>query len=184
MVLFSARFCYTWHDFFNFLAQGHALLLMKTQISSISASVCARTLAVVFIASVLLSGCVSRSGYEADISRLTLKLQQERADHAFTVKTLEEKVKDRGRSLTELTERYITLQRERAQFQLPGLRRDMEILLKNLDELSLVVSSNLKGSEGREMQMMINDMRGRITSVLDRESRAVVPGHDSSKTSK
>jgi hypothetical protein len=153
------------------------------QISSISSN-CAKTLAVAFIASVLLSGCVSRSGYNADISRLTLKLQQERADHAYTVKTLEEKIRDRGRSLTELTERYMLLQRERAQFQLPGLRKDMEILLKNLDELSLVVSANLKGSEGREMQMMINDMRGRITGVLDRESRAVVPGFDSSKTSK
>ncbi len=157
---------------------------MKIRTSSTFASICARTLAAVFIASLLLSGCVSRGSYEADVSRLSLKLQEERAEHAYTVKTLEEKIKDRGRSLTELTERYILLQRERAQFQLPGLRRDMEILLKNLDELSLVVSANLKGSEGREMQMMINDMRSRITGVLDRESRAVAPGPGSSKTSK
>jgi len=157
---------------------------MKMKLSLISSSVCAKALPVVFISSLLLSGCVSRSAYEADISRLAFKLKEERADHAATVRSLEEKLKERGRSLTVLTERYILLQHERAQFQLPGLRRDMEALLKNLDELSLVVSANLKGSEGREIQMMIDEMRSRVTTVLDRESRAVVPGVDSLQISK
>lgn len=159
---------------------------MKKMKSShdVLASLPAKALTAVFIASLLLSGCVSRSAYEADVSRLAFKLQQERADHAATVQALEEKVKERGRSLTVLTERYILLQHERARFQLPGLRKDMETLLKNLDELSLVVSANLKGSEGRELQMMINDMRSRITDVLDRESKAVVPGLDPLQISK
>lgn len=152
--------------------------------SSIRSSILSKALPAAFIASVLLSGCVSRSAYEADISKLAAKLQQERADNAATVRILEEKIKERGRSLTELTERYILLQRERAQFQLPGLKMDMEALLKNLDELSLVISTNLKGSEGREMLMMIGDMQKRIESVIDRESRAVAPNPGLSNISK
>lgn len=148
---------------------------MKITQSSNFSSLCVKALASSFAAAVLLSGCVSRSAYDADIARLTMKLQQERADHAATVQSLEIRLKDRAKSLSELTDRYMVLQHERAQYQLSGLRKDMEALLRDLDELRLVVTSNLKGSEGTEMQMKISEMQKRIKTVLDRESKAVAP---------
>ncbi|MBI5588291.1 MAG: hypothetical protein HY889_08000 [Deltaproteobacteria bacterium] len=148
---------------------------MKMNLSSISASLCGKAVALAFIVGIFLSGCVSRGAYDADIARLAVKLQQERADHADTVRALEIKLKERARSLSELTDRYMLLQHEREQYQLPGLKKDMEILLKDLDELKLVVTSNLKGSEGREMVMKINDMHKRISTILDRDSKALAP---------
>ena len=148
---------------------------MKMNLSSISASLCVKAAALAFIAGIFLPGCVSRGAYDADIARLAARLQQERADHAATVKALEIKLKERAKSLSELTDRYMVLQHERAQYQLPGLKKDLEILLMDLDELGLVVTSNLKGSEGKEMLMKINDMHKRISTVLDRESKALPP---------
>jgi len=145
---------------------------MKKQKTSILLLICTRALPALLIAATLLSGCVSRSAYDADIARVAAKLRQERADNAETVRVLEEKIKERGRSLSELTNRYMVLQHERAQFQLSGLKKDMEILLSNLEELSLVVSANLKGSEASEMQMIIGDMTKRVQSVLERERKA------------
>lgn len=147
--------------------------MKMNHLSSISASLCGKAAALALIAGIFLSGCVSRGAYDADIARLASKLQQERADHAATVKALEIKLKERAKSLSELTDRYMLLQHEREQYQLPGLKKDLEILLKDLDELKLVVTSNLKGSEGREMVMKINDMHKRISTILDRESKAL-----------
>lgn len=126
----------------------------------------------IILSGILISGCISRGAYEQDIARLTARLQQERIEHANQIASMEVKLKDRAKSLADLTDRYMTLQKEREQYQVVGLKSDLEALSKDLAELKLVVASNAKGAEANEMLMKIADMQKRINLLLEKEKNA------------
>jgi len=54
-------------------------------------------------------GCVSRGAYDENINLLMQKMNKERTENAATERALEIKVQERGRTLSELTNRYIEL---------------------------------------------------------------------------
>lgn len=116
-------------------------------------------------------GCVSRSAYQAEMYRMTEKLKEEKRDHAFDVKSLETKLSDKNKSLSELTNRYMEIEKQNQEFRkkLGYLRGDIEALLKDIAELKLVVFTNVKGSEGNEMMIKLIDMQQRLQGLLLKE---------------
>lgn len=125
----------------------------------------------IIITALLLPGCVSRTTYDRDVGTLLTKIQKLKSDHALEVRALESKIHERGRSLNELTTRYMSLQEDnvQAQIKLGSLRGDLETLSKDVAELKLVIFTNVKGSEANEMMIKLIDMQNRIQILLEKE---------------
>lgn len=120
---------------------------------------------------ITLQGCVSRAQYDQDVGRLAVALHNEKADKASNIAYLEGKVHERGKTLSELTSRYIAVQKEneQAQTKLNGLKGDLEKLLHDVEELKLVLFTNVKGQEANEMMIKLIDMRHRLKLLLEKE---------------
>lgn len=118
-----------------------------------------------------LSGCVSLSAYQEDVAKLSTALQNEKAARAEAERKADYRVQERGKSLTEMTNKYIELQKNYEQVQLKVLRLkgDFEKLIHDVDELKLVVHTNVKGSPGSEMMIKLLDMENRLNILLDKE---------------
>ncbi|MDP2690373.1 MAG: hypothetical protein Q8P48_09735 [Deltaproteobacteria bacterium] len=118
------------------------------------------------------SGCVSRSAYIEDVSRLAAHLQAEKEAHAVTVRLYEAKLRDKSDNLTSITERYIALQKSNgeAQKKLNSLKGDLETLLRDMAELKMVIFHNVKGSEGTEMMIKLMEMQHRVKDLLLKET--------------
>lgn len=118
-----------------------------------------------------LSGCISRSAYEENINRLAVALQNERAARAVAERQADLKIQDRGKTLNEMTNKYIELQKSYEQVQIKVIRfkGDFEKLLHDVDELKLVVHTNVKGSPGSEMMIKLLDMEHRLNLLLDKQ---------------
>ncbi len=118
-----------------------------------------------------LSGCVSLSAYEEDVAKLSVALQNEKAARAEAERKADNRVQERGRSLNEMTTKYIELQKnyEQVQIKVLRLKGDFEKLLHDVDELKLVVHTNVKGSPGSELLIKLLDMENRLNILLDKE---------------
>lgn len=119
----------------------------------------------------LLTGCfVSKKDYDNNINRLANELRNERIEHAATVKALEIKLQERGKSLNELTARYMELVKEKEQSQLVfnGLKGELDVLLRDIAELRLVIFTNVKGMEANEMMIKLIDMQNRVQVLIGR----------------
>lgn len=117
------------------------------------------------------AGCVSKLSYDRDIAYYTVQLQQERSDNAVRIKTLEAKLRDKGNTVNELTERYMALQKDRADLQVwqGKFKPELEALSKEISELKLVITTNadrLKGPVANEMLGKIADMENRVNELL------------------
>lgn len=125
------------------------------------------------------AGCVSRGAYEENIGVMSKKLQAEKAARATDVKSLEQRLAERGKTLSDLTDRYIRLKAEKdsAQAKLDGLKADLDALMKDMAELKLVVFTNMRGSEANEMVMKINNMQKRVDRLIlkDAEVKSAAP---------
>jgi hypothetical protein len=117
-------------------------------------------------------GCVSRGAYDENISLLMQKMNRERAENAATERTLEIKVQERGRTLSELTTRYIELkaQQDYSQAKLGRLQSDLEGLLSSMSEMKLVIFTNFKGSEANEMMLKLNSMQKTVQEILKKSN--------------
>ncbi len=117
-----------------------------------------------------LPGCISRSAYEENINRLATALQEEKAARAAAERQLDHKIQERGKTLGEMTNKYIELQRNYEQVQIKAVRfkGDLEKLLHDVDELKLVVHTNVRGSHGSEMMIKLLDMEHRLNLLLDK----------------
>lgn len=118
-----------------------------------------------------LSGCVSLSAYEEDVAKLTIALQNEKAARVEAERKSDYRGQERGKSLSEMTNKYIELQKsyELVQIKVLRLKGDFEKLLHDVDELKLVVHTNVKGSAGSELMIKLLDMENRLNILLDRE---------------
>lgn len=127
-------------------------------------------LAVTSLTLTALPGCISRSAYDENINRLAIALQEEKAARAAAERQLDHKIQERGKTLGEMTNKYIELQRnyEQVQVKVVRFRGDLEKLLHDVDELKLVVHTNVKGSPGSEMMIKLLDMERRLNLLLDR----------------
>ncbi len=115
-----------------------------------------------------LPGCVSRSAYDQNMSAVLRKLQVERAEKNEAVQKLEQKVQDRGKSLNELTARYMDLQKEheKSQVRLNRFKSDLEVLLRDMAELKMVIFTNVKGTQANEMMIKLMEMQNRVQLIL------------------
>lgn len=118
-----------------------------------------------------LSGCVSLSAYEEDVAKLTIALQNEKAARAEAERKADYRVQERGKSLNEMTNKYIEIQKnyEQVQIKVLRLKGDFEKLLHDVDELKLVVHTNVKGSVGSELMIKLIDMENRLNILLEKE---------------
>lgn len=118
-----------------------------------------------------LSGCVSLSAYEEDVAKLSAALQSEKAARAEAERKSDYRGQERGKSLNEMTNKYIELQKsyEQVQVKVLRLKGDFERLLHDVDELKLVVHTNVKGSAGSELMIKLLDMENRLNILLDKE---------------
>lgn len=118
------------------------------------------------------AGCISRSAYEGDMQTLYTQLQNERVANAAKIKALEIRLQERAKSLAELTNRYMTLEKdkEQAQIKINNLKGDFESLLRDMAELRLVIDSNIKGSGAAEMKLKLADMQNRIINLLGKQN--------------
>ncbi|MFQ5737221.1 MAG: hypothetical protein ACE5GY_10250 [Thermodesulfobacteriota bacterium] len=113
-------------------------------------------------------GCISRNAYNKNISRLASQLQNERAARAKDAENYEKKLREKSVTLTELTNRYITLQKESsaAHRKLGSLKGDLDTLLRDIAELKAVIFQNVKGSVRNEMMIKLMEMQYRVKSLL------------------
>lgn len=127
---------------------------------------------------ILSSGCVSRRAYDENVSILIQRLNNQKADHNAEVRSLELKVQERGRSLSDITNRYMELkqQNDYSQSKLNNFQKDMDALLTDMAELKLVIFTNFKGSEANEMMLKITNMQKRIQELLKKSNEALTPG--------
>lgn len=120
----------------------------------------------------LAGGCVSRGAYDENISLLMQKMNRERAENTATERALEIKVQERGKTLSELTNRYIELkaQQDYSQAKLGRLQSDLEGLLRDMSEMKLVIFTNFKGSEANEMMLKLNSMQKTVQEILKKSN--------------
>ncbi|MBE7414692.1 MAG: hypothetical protein HS130_05445 [Deltaproteobacteria bacterium] len=118
----------------------------------------------------LFTGCVSKSAYEGRVAILLEQLHRERMEKNAEIQLLETKVRERGRTLSGLTEMYMKIkdQNDTAQEKLGGFEGDLNALQNDLSELKLIVYSNLKGSQANEMILKLNEMQRRIQAILEK----------------
>jgi hypothetical protein len=123
----------------------------------------------------LIQGCVSRSSYNENVNSLLQKMDAERVRNAETERALEIKVQERGRTLSELTSRYIELkaQQDYSQAKLGRLQSDLEGLLRDMSEMKLVIFTNFKGSEANEMMLKLNSMQKTVQEILKKSTEAM-----------
>lgn len=135
------------------------------------------------------SGCVSRSAYNDNVNALMQKMQRERAESQSNARTLEIKVQERGKTLSELTQRYIELksQHDYSQAKLGRLQSDLEGLKRDMAEMKLVIFTNFKGSEANEMMLKLNAMQKTVQEILRKSNEAMpateVPAADPAQES-
>lgn len=134
-------------------------------------------LVTVFALGTLGSGCVPRGTYKQDVDVLAAQLTKEREEFKYKLESLETKLDTRGKSLNELTVRYIQLQRDFKDMQgvVNNLRGDLESLLRDIEELKLVVNTNYRGSEADEMLFMLTDMERRIEAIIEKSGNQPLP---------
>lgn len=113
-------------------------------------------------------GCVSRGAYHENVNALLQKLERERAENAASERALQIKVQERGKTLSELTARYIDLkaQQDYSQAKLARLQGDLEGLLSDMAEMKLVIFTNFKGMEANEMMLKLNSMQKTVQEIL------------------
>lgn len=128
------------------------------------------TLAAVLAVGVMATGCVPKTTYDKNVVALADQLTKERQSYKYQIEALESKVAIQSKSLNEITNMYINLQREFKDTQkvFRNLRGDMEALLRDIEELKLVVMTNMKGSEADEMIFKLNAMENRVDNILKR----------------
>ena len=121
---------------------------------------------------VLAQGCVSRGSYNENMAVLLHKMTAERAENAAAQRSLEIKVQERGKTLSELTTRYIDLkaQQDYSQAKLARLQSDLEGLLSSMSEMKLVIFTNFKGSEANEMMLKLNSMQKTVQEILKKSN--------------
>ncbi|MBI5344414.1 MAG: hypothetical protein HZB83_03610 [Deltaproteobacteria bacterium] len=127
-----------------------------------------------------LSGCVSKGTYDRDVGTLAVSLERERALGASRINELETKLSGRGKTMSELTERYATLQkdREKAQMKFNMFRPDVEGLIRDIEQLRLMVYANAKnmlGSSGSEMIIKLTGMERTLKEMLIKDSATAPP---------
>lgn len=120
----------------------------------------------------LSAGCVSKYSYDRDIGRLTSQLETEREQSMYRTTALENTSEAKAQSLAELTNRYIDLQKKNqdAQRRINNIKGDMNSLLSDIDELKLIISSNLKGPEAYELLFKLDDMEKRVRGVIAKDA--------------
>ncbi len=120
------------------------------------------------LASSVLPGCVSRSAYERNMTAVMRTMETERREKNEAIAKLELKVQDRGRSLNELTAKYMDLQKEheKSQIRFHRLKTDLDALLRDMAELKMVVFANVKGTQANEMMIKLMEMQNRIQLML------------------
>lgn len=125
------------------------------------------------------AGCVSSGAYNENMSVMSKRLTAEKTARSIEVKTLEQRLAERGKTLSDLTDRYIKLKTDKdsAQAKLDGLKADLDALMKDMAELKLVVFSNMRGSEANEMVMKLNNMQKRVDRLIvkDAEMKSAAP---------
>lgn len=115
----------------------------------------------------VLNGCVSISDYDRDMGRLKKQISDERAAHEAYVKSLEFKLKDRARTLDELTARYSSLAQEKlSQGNLRYSKDDLDAILKKIKELKVEVRDNVSGPKAVEMTEALKEMERRVNYLL------------------
>ncbi|MBI5809607.1 MAG: hypothetical protein HZB21_00205 [Deltaproteobacteria bacterium] len=82
--------------------------------------------------------------------------------------------------MSELTERYATLQkdREKAQMKFNMFRPDVEGLIRDIEQLRLMVYANAKnmlGSSGSEMIIKLTGMERTLKEMLIKDSATAPP---------
>lgn len=120
----------------------------------------------------LAQGCISRGAYDENIKLLTQKMNRERAENASNERALQIKVQERGKTLSELTTRYMDLkaQQDYSQAKLARLQNDLEGLLSAMSEMKLVIFTNFKGSEANEMMLKLNSMQKTVQEILKKSN--------------
>jgi len=123
-------------------------------------------------AGMLSTGCVSKYSYDRDVGRLASQLQAEREQNNYRVTALENTSTTKAQTLADLTNRYIELQKvnQRSQQRINNIRGDMNALLSDIEELKLIISSNVKGAEAYEMLFKLDDMKARISGVISKDA--------------
>lgn len=122
---------------------------------------------------VLFMGCgVSRRTYDTNMAMVIDELNQERTARNTANHALELKVNERGRTLSELTGRYMSLkeQNDFNQAKLGRLKGDLDRLLRDFSELKLVIFANFKGAQANEMLLKLNEMQRTVQELLKKSA--------------
>jgi len=122
---------------------------------------------------VLFMGCgVSRRTYDTNMAMVIDELNQEKTARNTATHSLELKVRERGRSLSELTDRYMAVKEHNDfnQAKLGRLKGDLERLLRDFSELKLVIFANFKGAQANEMLLKLNEMQRTVQELLKKSA--------------
>lgn len=122
-------------------------------------------------------GCgISRRDYDTNMAMVLSELEQERAARIVLQRAYEVKVHERGRTLSEITERYMAVkeQNDFNKAKLGRLNGDLERLLRDFSELKLVIFANFKGAQANEMILKLNEMQRTVQELL-KKSKEQMP---------
>jgi outer membrane murein-binding lipoprotein Lpp len=130
-----------------------------------------QVVAIVFLG-MLSAGCVSKYSYDRDVGKLSSQLQSEREQSMYRTDALKSTSESKAQTLSDLTGRYIALQKlnQDSQRRINNIAGDMHALLANIDELKLIISSNLQGAVAYELLFKLDDMENRIRRVIVKDA--------------
>jgi septal ring factor EnvC (AmiA/AmiB activator) len=132
-------------------------------------------LALLLIPVMALSGCISRSTYNRDMSKLLNRIEMDRLEYDGIYDQLKAQNTDRSFTLNKLTTRYMQLQKNHAKIKgkFNHFDADLNALSHDIAELKLVITKNMdkiKSSMANEMLIKIIDMQFRIKELRKKES--------------
>jgi hypothetical protein len=132
-------------------------------------------LLLVLIPVMALPGCISRSTYNRDMSKLLNKIKLDKQESEGIYDKLEAQNVDRSITLNKLTTRYIQLQKNhsRLQSRFNHFDKDLNAFSHDIAELKLVISKNMdkiRSSMANEMLIKIIDMEFRIEELRKKEA--------------
>ncbi len=132
-------------------------------------------LPLVLAAVMVLPGCISRSTYNRDMSKLLNKIDLDKQESEGIYDKLEAANDDRSFTLNKLTTRYMQLQKSHARLQkkFNNFDKDLNTFSHDIAELKLVITKNMdkiRSSMANEMLIKIIDMEFRIEELRKKET--------------
>ncbi len=137
-------------------------------------------LLLLLVPTLVLPGCISRSTYNRDMSKLLNRIELDKQEYDKIYERLNAQTTDRSVTLNKLTTRYMLLQKNHSKLQtrMNHFGKDLNAFSRDIAELKLVITKNMdkiRSSMANEMLIKIIDMEFRVNELQKKEAEELPP---------